>query len=340
LVEIDNSRLKLVLVPTRGMGLWYAELDGTRLGWESPVRGPIHPHFVPINEPSGVGWLDGFDELMVRCGLESSGGAVFNERGQLVFPLHGRIANRPARELSVSVDDVSGAIEVSGIVDEIRFNFQKLRLKATLTTSFGSTTFGWHDQVENLGGNIAKMQMLYHVNIGHPLLAPGAQLLAPVRVVSPHDRNAALAGTKNYHTYPPQKVAPAHQSYFFDLLADERGDTRVLLTNPSGNSGVGLRFNKRELPCFTQWQNNVMACDGYVTALEPATNFPNPRSFEEQHERIVNLSPGSVWNAQVMVDWHTDIHSVSDACHAIRALQGDTQPEIHDAPTKSWSPNA
>ena len=260
--------------------------------------------------------------------------------GNLVYPLHGRIANRPAHSLSVAIDDTSGTIEVSAVVDEIRFHFQKLQLKTTFTTQFGSTSFSWNDRVENLGGNVAMMQMLYHVNIGHPLLAPGSQLLAPVRVVSPHDQTAALAGTKNYRTYPPQKVAPAHQSYFFDLLADERGDTRVLLTHPSGISGVGLRFNKRELPCFTQWQNNVMARDGYVTALEPATNFPNPRTFEEQHERVVHLSPGSVWNAQVTVDWHTDSRGVSDARHAINALQGDTQPEIHDAPTKSWSPNA
>ena len=206
LVEIDNSRLKLVIVPTRGMGLWYASLNGTRLGWESPVRGPIHPQFVPINEASGIGWLDGFDELMVRCGLESSGGAVFGPTGQLVYPLHGRIANRPAHSLSVAIDDTSGTIEVSALVDEIRFHFQKLQLKTTFITQFGSTSFSWNDRVENLGGNVAKMQMLYHVNIGHPLLAPGSQLLAPVRVVSPHDQTAALAGTKNYHTYPPQKV--------------------------------------------------------------------------------------------------------------------------------------
>ncbi len=32
--------------------------------------------------------------------------------------------------------------------------------------------------------------------------------------------------------------------------------------------------------------------DGYVTGLEPGTGFPNPRSFEEEKGRIVNLAAG------------------------------------------------
>ena len=49
------------------------------LGWKSPVHGPVHPNFVPLNEPSGLGWLDGFDELFVRCGLESNGAPDFDD---------------------------------------------------------------------------------------------------------------------------------------------------------------------------------------------------------------------------------------------------------------------
>src|SRR3954471_3783625 len=53
LVEIDNGRLRVAIIPTRGMGLWRAWMDGKDLGWQSPVRGPVHPSFVPIAEPNG-----------------------------------------------------------------------------------------------------------------------------------------------------------------------------------------------------------------------------------------------------------------------------------------------
>ena len=78
-VEVDNGRLKVAILPTRGMGIWKAWMDGFELGWKSPVRGPVHPAFVPIGEPSGLGWLSGFDELMCRCGLHSNGAPDFDD---------------------------------------------------------------------------------------------------------------------------------------------------------------------------------------------------------------------------------------------------------------------
>ena len=64
-IEIDNGKFRFVVVPTRGMGLWKAWLGKIEIGWKSPVQGPVHPQFVPITDPSGLGWLEGFDELIV-----------------------------------------------------------------------------------------------------------------------------------------------------------------------------------------------------------------------------------------------------------------------------------
>ena len=73
-IEIDNGRFRFVVIPTRGMGVWRASCDNVRLGWKSPAKGPVHPAFVPLWEPGGLGWLRGFDELLVRCGLERTAG--------------------------------------------------------------------------------------------------------------------------------------------------------------------------------------------------------------------------------------------------------------------------
>ena len=99
-VEVDNGRSRFVVVPTRGMGLWRASCGDTQLGWKSPVRGPVHPAFVPLWEPSGIGWLSGFDELLVRCGLESNGGPEFLPNGSLRYPLHGKLPTFPPINLA------------------------------------------------------------------------------------------------------------------------------------------------------------------------------------------------------------------------------------------------
>jgi hypothetical protein len=95
LIEVQNGELRFSVIPTRGMGIWEAWYGDFRLGWKSPVQGPVHPKFVHLGDPDGLGWLDGFDELLVRCGLEYNGGPEFNPNGTLLYGLHGKIANTP-----------------------------------------------------------------------------------------------------------------------------------------------------------------------------------------------------------------------------------------------------
>ena len=119
LIEINNGAIEITVVPSRGMGIRDVVAGDDRLGWRAPIQGPVHPRDVDLGEPSGLGWLDGFDELLVRCGLESNGAPEFDEQGRLLYPLHGKIANQPADEVTVTVDRRRGEIRVSGVVDEI-----------------------------------------------------------------------------------------------------------------------------------------------------------------------------------------------------------------------------
>lgn len=328
LVEIDNGRMKFAIVPSRGMGIWKVWSGDHSLGWDSPVRGPVHPGFVPIAEPSGLGWLSGFDEFMCRCGLDSNGAPDFDERGQLRYPLHGRIANLPAHRVELVVDDANETIALSGIVEESRFHHHKLRLHTTFTTRFDSMTLEWHDSVENFGGWRTGMQMLYHVNFGAPLLVEGSKLLAPFRRVAPMDEGTPPPTTTNWQVYHGPQEGYQQQVYLFDLLSDDAGQTQVLLKDRAGTSAVRMRFNSRELPCFTQWRNLVSAADGYVTGLEPGTNFPYPRSQEEKADRVVYLEPSQKWRATLGIDWLFQEADVSQAEQAIADLQASHEPVV------------
>jgi hypothetical protein len=59
-IEVNNGRFRFLVIPTRGMGIWRAWLGDVQLGWQAPVHGPVHPRWVNLWEPSGLGWLDGF----------------------------------------------------------------------------------------------------------------------------------------------------------------------------------------------------------------------------------------------------------------------------------------
>jgi hypothetical protein len=334
-ISVDNGNFAFVVLPTRGMGIWKAWLDKLEIGWQSPVRGPVHPKFVSMGEPSGLGWLDGFDELLVRCGLESNGAPGFDADGRLQYPLHGRIANRPAHYAEVAVDGESGEITVIGVVEESRFHFSKLRLTTTIKTKVGEPGMRITDVVENFAGVDGGAQMLYHINFGLPLVDPGAKFVAPVQTVVPRTPHAA-SGIPAWNSYPNEKAGFEEQVYLLELAAAKDGQTQTLLKNAHGTQGVTLRFNKNRLPCFTLWKNPEATQDGYVTGLEPGTNFPNPRNFEAEQKRVVQLPPGKTITFDLQLEVHDNAGAVDKSEKQIAELQGEAKPKIFNQPQKGW----
>tara|TARA_B100000809_G_scaffold239599_1_gene261262 strand:- start:1258 stop:2427 length:1170 start_codon:yes stop_codon:yes gene_type:complete len=335
LLHVNNGRVALDILPTRGMSLWRATIDNDTVGWGSPVRGPVHPKFVDLGEPSGLGWLDGFDELMVRCGLESNGAPEFDEKGVLVYPLHGRIGNKPAQHVSVHVDEDEEMITVRGVVEETRFHFLKVRLVTELTTRFGENAFHIRDVVQNLSASPAAIQMLYHTNFGQPLLDAGAQLVAPVQTIVPRNDHAAT-GISTWNSYPAPEAGYEEQVYFLQLVADTDGATRMMLKNAHGTRGVSLQYNISTLPCFTVWKNTTASEDGCVTGLEPGTNYPNPRSFEGEQGRVAQLDAGGTVEFQFGMAFQQSAEEVIGVEQVIERLQGNHQPEVFESPQPGW----
>jgi hypothetical protein len=287
-------------------------------------------------EPSGLGWLDGFDELLVRCGLSSFGAPDFDAKGHLLWPLHGRIANLPAHQLSVAVDGDSGEIVVTGVVDETRFHFQKLRLTSTLRMRPGDPQVRIHDVVENRSGNPVDTQLLYHVNFGEPLLAPGSKVVVPAAEISPRDAVAA-AGVGQWNIFGPPQPGSSESCYFFRLRGDRNGGTEVLLESPKAERGVSLRYNIEQMPCFSLWKNTPAKVDGYVTGLEPGTGYPNVRTHEAAQKRVVTLKPGGKAKYDLTLRYPPDAAAVTAAEKAIAKLAGTSAPRIHKEPKPGWT---
>jgi len=336
-IEVDNGAFRFVLVPTRGMGIWRASCAELPLGWKSPVLGPVHPAFVRSPEASGIGWLDGFDELLCRCGLESNGAPEFNPNGSVRYGLHGKIANLPAHKVQLAIDGETGLIRVSGIVDEARLFGNKLRMVSVVTTQVGRLGLSLTDTVSNLSAEPSELELLYHVNFGVPLLEPGAKVVLPVRKVAPRDA-AAIGNISEWDTYGPETPGAPEAVFFLDLAAAPDGQTQALLRNKGASRGVSLKFNKNQLPCFTLWKNRQAAADGYVTGLEPATNFPNAKSFEKQKGRVIVLSPGERRQFELTLEVHPDAPSVAAAQQAVAKLQEGIVPETLPHTDPDWSP--
>jgi hypothetical protein len=349
LIEVDNGVLSYSVIPTRGMGIWKGACRGHRLGWHSPVcDGPVNPAFVNLMNLGGLGWLDGFDELLARCGL-SWNGAPFEIKTQqsdgsernTVFGLHGKIANIPASYVAIEIDNgPPHGIVIEGHVEESHLFGPQIRMVTRISTVPGSNRLTVRDEFVNLKDQPVELQVLYHWNFGPPFLEPGSRFLAPLKTVTPRDPRA-VEGLSKHDLYAGPEAGSTEQVYFYELHArpieSGRGQTLAMLRDRAAEKAVVLRFHQQELPCFTLWKNTAGLRDGYVTGLEPGTNFPNPRPFEKARNRVVTLPVDGRYVAETVLEVHTGADAVAAVEAEIQQMQSQGSASINPAPREPFA---
>jgi hypothetical protein len=158
-----------------------------------------------------------------------------------------------------------------------------------------------------------------------------------VSEMAPRDRHSSAA-VADWQTYGPEQPGSPESVLYFNLAADAAGLTRALLVDPAGRQGVGLRFNRRQLPCFALWKSQQALDDGYVTGLEPAINFPNVKSFERAEGRVARMQPGETRLFEIDIEVFESAAALDRARQEIDSLQRTVEPHVFDQPQPRWSP--
>jgi hypothetical protein len=320
IVEVDNGKMLIKIIPTRGMNIMSVESKDITLGWDSPVKEIVHPRNIDLNYNGGLGWLDGFNEWMMRCGIEYSGHPGEDNGRQLT--LHGRIAHMPASEVSVSISPVAPyTITVTGVVQEKWFKGANYILKTSISTEIGSSTLRFDDTVTNASSVDKEFQILYHANFAKQLLEKGAQLHGTIKSVQPFNE-FALKTLDSYHTYdaPGSVEAGGEKVYQMVPRADKNGLAHFILHNAQADKGVSFTFNVDSLPYFTQWKNEDSMENGYVTGLEPGNSFPANRSHERKHGRIPTIKAGASIEYHLEYTLHDSREAVKEKLSEINTL--------------------
>ena len=164
----------------------------------------------------------------------------------------------------------------------------KLELMTEISTTPYSNTLRIDDTITNRGDDAQEFQILYHANYGPPLLEAGARFLGAVETVTPFNDHAA-ASVDDYASLCRPDSWFVEQVYCITPLSGRDGKTEIGLVNRAGDKGVSMSYATDTLPYLTLWKNAPSLGEGYVTGLEPGTNFPNNRRIERQHGRVPKL---------------------------------------------------
>ncbi|WHS99476.1 DUF4432 domain-containing protein [Pantoea sp. SGAir0180] len=330
LVIRSQDGLTITLIPTRGMNLLRVEGFGTRLGWDSPVKEVVNPAFINLESRNGLGWLEGFNEMMVRCGYEWTGHPV-NDKGR-IYTLHGKAGNTPVSQLEVEVADAAPhEIRIRGLIKESTFKKADLQTWTELRYVPGSNQFSLHDVLTNHSDYPHDYEIIYHSNFSTPILEEGARFMAPMSGISPFN-DYAKAGLKNWQTYQGPTKDFDEMVFNIKPLSDKNHQTVAAVVNRAGNKGASIQFDTQQLPLLTLWKNTDTLKQGYVTGIEPGTNYAYPVTIEREQKRVKQLAPGASATFDLT---YTLLHN-SDQVNAvekrIKAIQGDTKIEENSTP--------
>jgi len=289
LLEIRNGLgLELVLSMSRCADISRLFFKGNSLGYFSPC-GYVHPAYY---DKEGINWLKSFTAgFLTTCGLNAVGSPC-EDNGE-VLPLHGTIANTPASSYSYEVLEDKIVVKAL-ILDEVIFS-HKLALEREYTISLKENKFFVKDRIVNRGDFEYPAMILYHMNMGYPLLSEKSVLdipstsikgRTPISQKDINEWNKLLPPTPNYE----------ERCYFHTFGKDNR---YAKIYSPLINTELSITFSEN-LDYFTEWK--MMGCRDYVLGLEPGNCHPDGRDKMRKEGKLTILKPDESVQYNVCVE--------------------------------------
>ena len=282
-----GSGLTYTVAADRAMDISACHFNGISLSWISSV-GESHPAFY---EPNKDKWLRNFGGgLLVTCGLDQFGYPNLDENDEL--GLHGRVSNIPCRYLAYRSEWRADRyeLEISGQVRQSQVFGENLVLERRILSTLGENSIQIEDRVTNQGYQPHPHMMLYHFNLGFPLLDEQSVIRANVSSTHPRDHEAEMHMDEWMKFHAPQQNFE-EQVFQHQVSPDSDGFVKVEVFNERLGLGLRLKYSNEELPYLYEWK--MLGQGTYVLGVEPANCAGmHGRAEARAKDQLVYLAPG------------------------------------------------
>lgn len=290
LFEINNGKgLELTVSPDRCGDITRLKFRGINLSYMSPC-GYVAPAYY---DSIGTNWLKSFTAgFLTTCGLQAVGSPCVDEGEEL--PLHGSIANQPC-EQAYWTEDEEWLVMHLLVKDETIFGY-KLRMERQIKVSKKENAFEICDKITNTGDKVEPMEILYHMNMGYPLLDEDSVISIPAAEVIGRDECAAADIDNWMHIQKP--TTGYQEKCYYHKFADEKGQASIY--QPKLNTRLTISFNAAELDGFVEWK--MLGVRDYALGLECGNCYPDGRKAMRESGMLKFLQPGESKEYQVRIE--------------------------------------
>ena len=310
----NGSGLEFTVLADRCLDIAGLSFKGINCSYISKT-GIVAPEYYNEN---GIGFLRSFHAgFLTTCGLRNVG-VPCEENGES-FSLHGRISNTPGEEVCAATEWINDVpvLTISGKMREARLFGENLILGRKITCRYGENKIFIQNTVENCGFKREALMLLFHFNLGYPLLDENAMLVTPTQRLTPRDQ-AAVKGEAEYHQCQQPTPEYSEQVFYHNLKSDQKGNTCVALINEKLKIGAAIHFNKNQLFNFTQWKQ--MGEGEYVMGMEPCNCYVGGRTDPRNNGILEYLEPGEIRNFDLTIELLNGMDEINVIIHEINNL--------------------
>lgn len=280
-----GSGLRFSVLPSRAMDIVWASYRDMPISHISK-SGVVKPEFY---EKDGRSFLRSFScGLLTGCGMTQMGTPCECDGEQL--GLHGRLSNLPAYDVFVDKhwQGDEYIMRMGGKVKESRIFGENMQLSRVIETRMGSCSFTVTDTVSNFGFHPSPLMLLYHINLGYPLVSGDSAIKfsGPTSITSRDEE--AEKGIQDIMTLH-EPVHDFKEQVFFHDLRESNGKFKVSVFNKKLSYGLYVEFDTREFPHLCHWK--MMGEGDYVLGIEPCTVPPIGRKRAIERGILPMLGP-------------------------------------------------
>lgn len=279
ILEVRNGKgLEFIVSLDRCADIPYLFYKGNSMDYISPC-GMVAPQYY---DNKGTGFLKSFTAgFLTTCGLTAVGSPCKDNGEEL--PMHGNISHVPCEQSSYSIDDEY--IKITAVIRDASLFGHQLVLEREYCCGLNKNKLVITDTVKNIGAKETAYMILYHCNMGYPLLSEKAELdISSVKVI-PRNEHAA-DGIDNWNKMIKPEINFVEQCYYHEF--DKK--PIISLKNHEISTALTMTFDMNNLDCFTEWK--MMGENEYVLGLEPANCYPDGRNVMRDNGILKYLKAG------------------------------------------------
>ncbi|MBQ8319348.1 MAG: aldose 1-epimerase family protein [Clostridia bacterium] len=246
IIDCDNGKLRFLLNVSKGLDIMQLYHEGQNVSFLS--KNAFTAREIPF--------LNRFEGgMLYTCGLDNAG-------GREGYTQHGTYHETTAEIICARCDE--NGIYVEAEIRASALFGKNLLLRRKIWSAIGEETLHLEDTLTNEAFVDDEYVLLYHVNVGYPMLDEGAKIeLDPlsVQAVTPY---AEQTMASRYEMSAP-KPAEEEVCYYHTLKTP-----RVAFINEKIGKKFTLGYSGDTLPVFLEWKS--MASGDYAVGLEPCTS--------------------------------------------------------------------